>query len=159
MLLALTSMAVAHQPPNSVLGVTVGATADGAFGLGGRGEAWIADEVSVELGMTTDPDFAGFGADLALRWRPDALCFACDRRVLATFGVGIAGSTVPDVKLASPWPWAVGPDVVGTVVYWLSPTYGLALSLRGGGGPRFVGDALDAAEPAGWGFATLGLAF
>jgi hypothetical protein len=158
-LLVWSTAAFAFQPPNTWFGVTAGASPAGVV-FGARGEAWLYDEVSVELGAATDADLDALHADLAFRWRPDGLCFGCDGRTQVTFGVGLAGFTTPDLQLDGPWAWAVGPDLVGTFVQWLGPAQGLTVSLRGGGGAAAVGDPRDSAlEPTGWVFGSVGLAF
>jgi hypothetical protein len=155
-LLAIASVALAFDPPNSTVSVSAGLGGE-ALALGVRGEAWLGDELSGELGVTTDPDFAIFGADLALRWRPDIVCIACDRRALGTFGIGVGGFLTPDLQLEDPWQWAVGPDAIATFVYWFDTAHGLTVSVRGGGGPKFNGTEMDGA--AGWGIGSVGFAF
>lgn len=159
MLLAVVSVAFAFQQPNSVLGVTVGAGPEGEVELGGRGEAWLADELSVELGVTTPTTLDRWTADAAVRWRPDVLCLACEERALVSFGVGVGGFVVPDVTLEGPWSWTVGPDLAATFVYWAAPSMGLSVCARGGFGGRVVGEAIDDAALTGWGYASVGLAF
>ncbi|MEQ1570673.1 MAG: hypothetical protein ABMA64_33905 [Myxococcota bacterium] len=148
----LTTAAVAYQPPNSTLSASAGTP----WLVGGRGEAWYADELSIEVGAGID-DPGPVGIDAALRWRPDAICVACDRRAMLTFGVGVGAVLHPDFAFEDPLPWAVGPDAIATFVYWFSPAYGLAISGRGGAGPRFAGTSLDGVEP--WGFGAIGIAF
>ena len=156
MWLLTMGVALAYEPPNSTLGVSVGTP----WLVGGRGEAWFADELSAELGGGTLGDVGtGFGLDTAVRWRPDVLCLGCEYRVSVTFGVGIAGLVEPAPGFDGPWAFAVGPDLIGTFVYWFSPTYGLALSARGGAGPGWVGDDFDAITLRPWAFGTVGLAF
>lgn len=145
-----------YQTPNSTIGASVGTP----WLVGGRGEAWYADELTAEVGAGALGTVGeGLGVDVALRWRPDALCFGCTSRALATIGVGLGGTIEPVLTFDGPWTFAAGPDLAVTGVYWLSPTYGLALSLRGGGGWRWTGTALADGGVGPWGFATLGLAF
>lgn len=145
-----------YQPPNSTLGASVGTP----WLVGGRGEAWFADELSAEIGAGTFGAVEdGFGLDLAVRWRPDGLCLGCDRRALVTIGLGLGGTIEPAPGFDGPWQFAAGPDLAVTFVYWFGPTYGLAISARGGGGPGWTGDRFDELTPTPWAFGTLGLAF
>ncbi|MEQ1507821.1 MAG: hypothetical protein ABMB14_36670 [Myxococcota bacterium] len=162
MVLWLTGAAFAqgYQPPNSTIGPAVGYP----WLIGGRGEAWFGDEITGELGagtgsLTDGADGDGLGVDLTFRWRPDALCFGCESRVQASFGVGLTGLVTPDLALDGPWGVTVGPDLAMTALYWFSPTYGIALTIHGGAGAGWLGDDFDAVEVRPWGFATVGLAF
>ena len=75
--------------------------------IGGRGEAWFADELSAELGAGTLGEVGdGFGVDTAVRWRPDILCIGCEYRVAVSFGVGIGGTITPDPQFDGPWAFA-----------------------------------------------------
>ena len=152
----LVPLASAYEPPNSTLGVSVGTP----WLIGGRGEAWFADELSAELGAGTLGEVGnGFGLDTAVRWRPDILCFGCEFRLQLTFGIGIGALVVPDLELDGPWAFAVGPDLAGTFVYWFGPTYGLAISARAGMGAGWVGDDFSELTPKPWAWGTIGLAF
>jgi hypothetical protein len=144
-----------HQSPNSTIGASVGSP----YLLGGHGEAWLADEASVEVGAGALGGVEPFGFDATLRWRPDILCLACGRRALVTLGVGVGTVVVPSVGFEGPWSFAAGPDLAATAVYWMSPAVGLALSVHGGIGPGWEGTAFDEITVAPWGFATAGLAF
>jgi hypothetical protein len=145
-----------YQSPNSTIGASVGTP----WLVGGRGEAWFADELSAEIGAGTLGAVGdGFGLDAAVRWRPDGLCFGCTSRALLTLGIGIGGTIEPAPEFDGPWQFAVGPDVAATFVYWFGPTYGLAISARGGVGPGWTGDVFDELTPEPWAFGTLGLAF
>ncbi|MEZ4238691.1 MAG: hypothetical protein R3F59_21575 [Myxococcota bacterium] len=147
---------VGYQPPNSTLGVSGGTP----WLVGARGEAWFADELSGEIGGGTLGEVDdNFGVDFAVRWRPDALCFGCESRALLTFGVAVAALIEPAPGFEGPWDFAVGPDLAATFVYWFGPTYGLAISARGGVGAGWTGDVFDEVTPRPWGFGTLGLAF
>lgn len=155
---AWTSVAMAqgYQRPNSLVGPSVGSP----WLVGGRGEAWYADELTAEIGAGALGAIGdGLGVDMALRWRPDGLCFGCESRTLLTIGVGVGGIIEPVLTFDGPWSFAAGPDLALTGVYWLSPTYGLALSLRGGAGYGWTGTAFDDYTIVPWGFATIGLAF
>ena len=156
LLLSIAVPALAWEPPNSTLGVSGGTP----WLVGARGEAWFADELSAEVGAGTLGEVGeGFGVDTAVRWRPDLLCFGCEYRVALSLGVGIGGLVEPDLQLDGPWAFAVGPDLAATFVYWFSPTYGLAVSARGGIGAGWSGDAFDEIAPRPWAFGTIGLAF
>lgn len=144
-----------HQQPNSTLGVSIGSPSL----IGGHGEAWLADELSIEIGAGALGSVEPFSFDATVRWRPDILCLACGHRALVTIGIGVGSVIVPSVGFEGPWSFAVGPDLAATGVYWMSPAVGLALSLHGGVGPRWEGTAFDALEVGPWGFATVGLAF
>jgi hypothetical protein len=151
-----TPAAPEFQPPNSIIGVSVGYP----WLIGGRGEAWFADEGSVELGAGTAGDVGDtLGTDWAVRWRPDFACLNCGEQILVTFGLGLGGLVVPDLQLDGPWEFAVGPDLVATGVLWFSTTVGFQLSGRVGIGPGWVGDEFDAIEAKPWAFLTAGLAF
>lgn len=153
--LLLAPAALAYQPPNSTLGASLGYPSL----VGGRGEAWLADELSAEIGAGTLGAADPFGFDLTFRWRPDILCLACDKRALVTFGIGVGSTIIPPVGFEGPWAFAVGPDLAATAVYWLSPSLGLSLSAHGGVGPGWVGDALDEITVTPWGFGSFGLGF
>lgn len=151
-----SARAQGYQTPNSTIGPSVGLP----WLIGGRGEAWFADELSVELGAGTLGQVGdGFGMDAALRWRPDALCFGCEARTLLTLGVGVGSTIEPAPGFDGPWQFAVGPDLVATFIYWFGPTYGLAISARGGAGAGWEGTAIDEPSFAPWAFGTVGLAF
>jgi hypothetical protein len=151
----LVSVAAAFDSPNS----TVGASGGYPWLVGGRAEAWFADELSFELGAGALGEADPLGVDLTFRWRPDVLCFACGGRALVTLGIGVTGLVRPDFELEDPWAWAVGPDVAATFVYWFNPAYGLMVGAHGGAGPGFVGDAFDDPSVEPWVFGTFGLAF
>lgn len=159
MVLIFASTAFAQQgypSPNSTLGVSVGTP----WLLGGRAEAWFADEASFEAGAGTLGAIGdGLGVDWAIRWRPDFVCIACDQRVQGSFGVGVGGLVTPDFTFDGPWAFAVGPDLVGTFVFWIDTKIGLQASGRAGVGAGWVGDDFSevAAEP--WLFLTVGMAF
>lgn len=146
-----------YQSPNSVVGVGAGTPSL----LSVRGEAWFAEEATFELGIGVPQGFdvASPTADVALRWRPDIACINCGGRVLANFGIGAGSVFGPQDGFGGPWAFAVGPDVAGTGVYWLSSQLGLQVSLRGGFGPAWVGTDFDAIDTAGWFMGSAGLAF
>lgn len=167
----LGSAALAAPPsystPNSLIGVSGGTPAV----LSVRGEAWMAEGASFEIGggvplrtVNAWLDNESLGPepvifDAALRWRPRFLCVGCGRRVLGTFGLGLGAVVTPDVELLGPWTWALGPDAVATVVAWSTPTVGWHASLRLGGGAEWQGQELRSPRPAFWGMGTLGMAF
>lgn len=155
-MILLVPAAYAWQPPNSTLGASVGLPNT----LGGHGEAWFADELSLAVGAGTTmdpPKDTPMGMDAAFRWHPEPLCLLCDRRAMVTLAVGAGCVVLPDVQLDAPWDWAVGPELSATFVYWFSPAYGLSVTANGGGGPALHGTQMDGARP--WMFGTLGLAF
>ena len=165
MLLLLAAAAQAqqgYQSPNSTLGVGVGTP----WLVSVRGEAWVGDEASFEVGVgalgAVDPDL---GLDWAVRWRPDFGCFGCSGRVLVTLGAGVGGLVTSDLSLDGgsafdePWGFAVGPDLAATFTYWFTPTMGFMLSGRAGIGGAWVGDDLSVIEPTPWAFLTAGLSF
>lgn len=154
-LLLCLPTARAYQPPNSTLSASIGYPAL----LSGRGEAWLADELSVEIGAGALGEVDPFGFDTSIRWRPDLLCFACGQRALVTLGFGAGGVINPPVGFDGPWAFAAGPDVAVTAIYWFSPVVGLSLSAHGGVGPGFVGDDFGDVSVEPWGFGGLGLAF
>jgi hypothetical protein len=128
--------------------------------VGGRGEAWLAEGVSGELGAGTLGEVGdAVGFDWALRWRPDFACLNCGEQVLATFGLGVGGLVVPDFQLEDPWELAVGPDLAATGVVWLSKRVGIHLTGRVGVGPGWLGTDFSTVEVKPWAFLTAGLAF
>ena len=144
------------QAPNSILAVGVGTPSL----LSVRGEAWLGDEVEGELGVGVDGfDDPAFGADYAVRWRPDFTCFGCGGRVLVTLGLGLGGTVGPPPGFEGPWAFAAGPDLAGNLVAWVGPTVGLELGLRGGVGPGWVGTAFDRVAVRQWAIVSAGVAF
>ncbi|HHO53116.1 MAG TPA: hypothetical protein ENK18_20135 [Deltaproteobacteria bacterium] len=156
-LASLSAAAQHYQAPNSIVGVGVGYPTL----ITARGEAWIGDQVSTEIGVTwpsTIP-IQSLTIDTALRWRPDALCIGCGGRGLLSFGAGAGGYVVPDLTLTESWRFAAGGDLVGTAVFWINTTFGLQASARAGGGPGWVGLGTTGITPAIWAHGTVGLAF
>ncbi len=167
-ILATTALAApSFSMPNSTVGVSVG----GPAFMWVRGEAWYARDLSVEVGggvplATLESWFSGEGSsgeparfDAAARWRPRSLCFGCGRAAMATLGFGVGTVVTPNVELVGPWRYAVGPDLVGTAVFWFSPTVGLQVTGRIGGGPEWEGSSLGDPTARLWGFGTVGFAF
>lgn len=160
MFLFLTSLcahAQNYQAPNSIIGVGVGYPTL----VTARGEAWIGDQVSTEIGVTwpTTLPIQSLTIDTALRWRPDALCIGCGGRGLLGFGLGVGGYVVPDLTLTDAWGFAAGGDLASTAVFWFTPTFGAQASARVGAGPGWVGDASAGLAPTVWTHGTVGLAF
>lgn len=169
MLLLVVTAAVAAplHTPNSLLGVSAGTPTLVSV----RGEAWMAEAASFEIGggvpletIEAWLDGAALGSspitfDAVLRWRPRFLCVACERPLSASFGLGLGTQITPNVELLGPWTWALGPDVVATLVAWSSPTLGWHFSVRAGGGPEWTGNELRQPTPTFWAHGTLGLAF
>jgi hypothetical protein len=156
-LAASAAFGQSYQSPNSMVGVSVGTPSLVSL----RGEAWVAREASFELGVGApqDFDFEQLDLDVAIRWRPSIACINCGGRVLGTFGLGVGSVMGPEAGFDGPWAFAVGPDLVGSGVYWLSSQIGVQLSLRGGYGAAWTGTDFDQVGGAGWFFGTLGLAF
>lgn len=160
MLVALLLAAPAHawEPPNALVGVGIGAP----WGVSVRGEAFLAEQVSGELGVgLNDFSLDTPMADWALRWRPDLVCFGCDQKLQASLGIGIGGTVRvdPEEGFAGTWSLGVGPDLVASGVYWFSSNAGLQLTGRVGFGPTLLTDgfAVDVVEP--WAMISAGLAF
>lgn len=161
-LLSAAAVAQGYQAPNSTLGVGVGVPWLASV----RGEAWVGDEASFEVGVgTLGLVEENLGLDTAVRWRPDFACFGCDGRVLATLGAGVGAIVTTDIDLSGgkafddPWAFAVGPDVAATGTYWFTPTIGFAVTGRGGIGASWVGDGFTDLGAAYWAHLTAGLAF
>ena len=152
-----SALAQDYQSPNSLVGVGAGTPSIVSL----RGEAWFAEEASFEVGLGLPSDFelSNMNADAALRWRPDIACIGCGGRILATFGLGVGSVFGPSDGFGGPWAFAVGPDLIGTGIYWLTPQLGAQLSLRGGFGPAWVGTNFDDVGTAGWFMGSAGLAF
>jgi len=151
---SMPAFAEDFQPPNSL----VWAAAGTPWLVSGRGEAWLADQASVELGVGgLGPDDV-LGFDWAIRWRPDPLCIRCGERDLVTLGIGPGGLVVPSFD-GGAWSTAVGGDLGVNYVHWLSPTLGLTISGRAGVGASFVDLDFSAVEPAFWAFGGAGVAF
>lgn len=155
----LTAAALAASPtgwhrPNSLVGVGVSPQ-----GPSVRGEAWLATEITGELGVgLRDFDTERPMGDWALRWRPRFACFGCGERLLATLGVGVGGTVLPDLS-GGPWGLGLGPDVVATGIWWASRSTGVQVSARAGFGPVVSTDGfeVDVVEP--WFTLSAGLAF
>src|SRR5687767_13848408 len=95
-LFAAAALAQGYRSPNSTVGVSVGTP----WLVSLRGEAWVGDEASFEVGVgTLGAVDQQIGLDWAIRWRPDFACFGCDGRVLATLGVGVGGLVTSDLAL------------------------------------------------------------
>jgi hypothetical protein len=142
------------QPPNSLVWGAVGTP----WLVSGRGEAWLADQASVELGAGGLGPEADLGFDWAVRWRPDPLCINCGQRDLLTLGIGPGGLVVPSFDGGS-WGLSVGADLGANYVHWLSPTLGLTISGRAGVGAGFLDLDVGNAEADFWAFGGAGLAF
>jgi len=162
LLAAGAAYAQGYQSPNSTVGVGVGTPWLASV----RGAAWVGDEVSFDLGVgTLGLVDQNLGFDTAAHWRPDFACFGCEGRVLATVGLGVGGIVTSDIDLSGgpafddPWAFAVGPDLVATGTYWLTPTIGLMASGRVGIGAAWVGDDFSEIGAGTWAFLTAGLAF
>lgn len=156
----LMSAALASPPaagwhrPNTLLGV-----GGSPWGLSVRGETWLATEITGELGVgLRDFDPEQPVGDWALRWRPRFACFGCGERLLATLGVGVGGTILPDLS-GGPWGLGLGPDLVATGIWWASPGTGLQVSARAGFGPVITTDRfeVDVVEP--WFALSGGVAF
>jgi len=122
-----------------------------------RGEAWLADEVTGELGLGGLGDDT-LGVDWAIRWRPERLCFGCGGSDLLTIGVGPGGLVAPPIDRED-WGLAVGGDLSIAYVHWLSKKTGFTVAGRGGAGAAFVDTDLQGAELGYWAFGGAGLAF
>lgn len=145
-----------YQSPNSIVGVSAGTP----LTLSLRGEAWMADEIEGELGVGfRNLDDLDLGFDYAVRWRPDIGCIGCGGRVLLSLGVGPGGLVLPPPGFDGAWSFAVGGDLGANLVFWMSPTVGLDLSVRGGGGAAWTGTDLGDLSGTGWVMGTVGLAF
>jgi hypothetical protein len=145
---------VDYTPPNNTVHAAVGTP----YLLSVQAEQWFADQVSAQIGVGTDGAFESFGADWAIRWRPDFACFNCGERALVTLGVGPGG--VIDANFAGEeWGFVVGGDLDATGVYWFSTSVGFTLSVHGGLGAGWLGTSFDAIEPGYWLFGGAGLAF
>lgn len=154
MLVATAAFGQDWHHPNTLIGV--GAA---PWGLTVRGEAWLATEVTGELGF----GLRGFDveqpvADWALRWRPRFACFHCGEQLLATLGLGVGGVVVPGLS-GDPWLIGAGPDFAATGAYWVSRNTAFQITGRVGLGPVVpVNDiALDGIEA--WYMLSGGLAF
>jgi len=150
----ITASAQDYQAPNTLLWASVGSP----WLLGVRGEAWMADQVSFELGGGGLGPDATLGFDWAARWRPDPLCINCGNRDLITLGVGPGGWVIPPID-DDAWGLAVGGDLGANYVHWFTPTFGFTLSARGGVGAGWVDLAFDDAELAWWAFGGAGMTF
>jgi len=146
--------AVEWPEPNVIVGVSAGRPA--AIAL--RAEAWLADQLSAEVGFGLPRfDVETLSADLTLRLRPDLFCVGCGRRDLLVVGVGLAGVGTADADFDD-WRLVVGPDVAVTGVHWFTPELGLQATVRGGLGPVLGPDASFEAVDW-WTFGSLGLSF
>lgn len=157
LLLALLSFAASAQGwrgPNALVGVGIA-----PWGPAVRGEAWMATEITGELGLgVRDLDPSAPVADWALRWRPRFACFGCEGRALATVGLGVGGTVAPDLS-GGPWALGVGPDFAATAVYWASGSTGLQVTGRAGFGPTVLTDAVALGVYEPWFMVSAGLAF
>lgn len=141
------------QPPNTLVWASVGQP----WVLSVRGEAWLADEITGELGVGGLGDDA-LGLDWAIRWRPDALCIGCGGSDLLTIGLGPGGLVAPPVE-RDDWGVVLGGDLGVAYVHWLSKKTGLTVAGRGGAGAAFVDADIGNSELGWWAFGGVGLAF
>jgi hypothetical protein len=142
-----------YPSPNTLLWASVGTPWLASV----RGEAWLADEVTGELGVGGFGDDT-LGLDWAIRWRPEFLCFGCGGSDLLTIGIGPGGLVAPPVD-RDDWGVAVGGDLGIAYVHWLSKQTGLTVAGRGGAGAAFVDADIQGAGFGWWGFGGVGLAF
>jgi len=150
----MSASAQDFQAPNSLLWGAVGTP----WLVSGRGEAWMADQVSFELGAGGLGPDASLGFDWAIRWRPDPLCINCGERDLVTIGIGPGGLVVPPLDQDN-WGLAAGGDLGVNYVHWMSPTLGLTVSGRAGLGAQWPDLDFGDAELGFWAFGGAGVAF
>lgn len=142
--------------PNALVGVTAGTPTT----LGLRGEQWLSDDVTGEIGAgVTRFDELALAFDWAIRYRPDFACVGCGSKALVTFGAGPGGTVVPPPAFEGPWAYSVGLDLAANGVLWVGPAVGLTIGVRGGGGVGVVGTAFDDLSGTGWVMGTAGVAF
>lgn len=142
--------------PNSLVGVTGGTP----MLLGLRGEQWLSDDVTGELGVgVTTVDDLELAFDWAFRWRPDFACLGCGTKALVTIGVGPGGTVIPPAGFDGPWVYSVGLDLGVNGVAWVGPAIGLTAGVRVGGGAQVEGTEFDDLAGTGWVMGSAGLAF
>lgn len=151
---AMPAMAQDFQAPNTLLWGAVGTPWTASV----RGEAWLADQASGELGVGMLGEAAPVGFDWAIRWRPDFACILCGQRDMITLGLGPGGLVSAPID-DDVWALSVGGDLAGNFVHWFSPTLGLTISGRIGVGAGFVDFDPSGSELDVWMFGGAGLAF
>lgn len=143
-----------YQPPNTTVQAALGTP----YLVALRGEQWLAEGVSGQLGVAADSTFESFGGTWAVRWRPDFACINCGERIMVTLGLGPGGLVGADFD-GGPWGFTVGGDLDATGVYWFSTSVGLSVSVNGGLGASWIGTDFGALDTTPWFYGALGLAF
>lgn len=151
---AMPAMAQDFQAPNTLLWGAVGTPWTASV----RGEAWLADQASGELGVGFAGDADPVAFDWAIRWRPDFACILCGKRDMITLGLGPGGLVSAPIA-TDQWVVSIGADLGGNFVHWLSPALGLTISGRIGAGPGFVDFDPGTSSFGMWAFGGAGLAF